>query len=44
MTDALLAVGLSLAGLGFALVLLGWLGWQAAVSRETNNGRLPHAG
>lgn len=42
MTDALLAAGLTLAGLGFGLALLGWYGWQL-VSRETNR-RTPSVG
>lgn len=42
MSDVVIAVTLSVAGLGFALALLGWNGWLA-VSRETNR-RTPSAG
>lgn len=34
MTDVVIALALSVAGLGFALALLGWNGWLV-VSRET---------
>lgn len=42
MPDAVIATILSVAGLGFALALLGWNGWLI-VSRETNR-RNPSAG
>lgn len=42
MSDLVIAVTLSVAGLGFALVLLGWNGWLV-VSRETSR-RMPSAG